>query len=198
MILIVGLGNPGKRYEHHRHNVGFMVAAALRRAENLPDPREKFSGAFTKGDALAILEPMTFMTASGDSVQPCAAFLKTAPERIVVVHDELDLPFGDVRIKVGGGHAGHNGLRSVIQRLGSADFVRVRVGIGRPPASFQGDVAAYVLASFDANERAALGGVVDRAVAAVRAIAADGVAAAMNVHNAAPGAGAGAAKRKAP
>ena len=88
---------------------------------------------------------MTFMNVSGDSVQPAAQFLKVAPPAIVVLHDELDLPFGEVRVKVGGGHAGHNGLRSIIQRLGTPDFVRVRIGIGKPPAGFRGEVADYVL-----------------------------------------------------
>jgi PTH1 family peptidyl-tRNA hydrolase len=161
-----------------------MVADALRAAEGVPDYREKFSGVFAKGDALSVLKPMTYMNLSGDSVQPCAAFLKVAPAEIVVVHDELDLPFGDIRLKVGGGHAGHNGLRSIIQRLGTPEFVRIRVGIGRPPAGFRGQVADYVLSSFDAIERAELPKIIERAVDAIRAVAKDGLPAAMNVHNA--------------
>lgn len=186
MFLVVGLGNPGKQYELNRHNVGFMAVDALRASEGVADYREKFSGAFAKGDELAILKPMTFMNLSGDSLQPCAAFLKVAPPEIVVVHDELDLPFGDVRIKVGGGHAGHNGLRSIIQRLGTPDFARVRVGVGRPPPGFQGDVAAYVLANFDAGERAELPEILDRAIASVRSILKDGAGPAMNAHNQKP------------
>ncbi len=183
MWLVVGLGNPGKGYESHRHNVGFMAVDAFARAANLPDFREKFSGVFAKGDAVAALKPMTFMNLSGDSVQPAAAFLKVAPDHIVVVHDELDVPFGDVRVKVGGGHAGHNGLRSIIQRLGTPDFVRVRVGIGRPPAGFRGEVADFVLSGFDTMERAELPNVLDRAVVAVRDVVDKGAAAAMNAHN---------------
>jgi PTH1 family peptidyl-tRNA hydrolase len=183
VVLVVGLGNPGKKYEGNRHNVGFRVVEALRSADALPEWREKFSGRFTKGDVYALLEPLTFMNLSGDSLQPCAAFLKVAPSEIIVVHDELDLPWRDVRLKLGGGHAGHNGLRSIIQRLGTPDFVRVRVGIGRPPPGFQGDVADYVLRDFDMAERAELPGVVDDAVAAVRKVLAGGTSAAMNVVN---------------
>lgn len=183
MVLVVGLGNPGKKYEKNRHNVGFMVVERLARARALPDLREKFSGLFAKGEALAVLEPQTFMNRSGDAVQPAAAFLKVPPDAIVVVHDELDLPWKDVRLKVGGGHAGHNGLRSIIQRLGSPDFVRVRVGIGRPSPGFRGDVADWVLSDFDAAERAELPDVVDRAADAVERVLAAGVLAAMNAVN---------------
>jgi PTH1 family peptidyl-tRNA hydrolase len=185
--LVVGLGNPGKKYEKNRHNVGFMVVERLARSHGLPDFKEKFSAVWTKGEiasgggrhAVALLEPQTFMNLSGDSVQPAAAFLKVDPAHVIVVHDELDLPWQDVRIKVGGGHAGHNGLRSIIQRLGP-EFVRVRVGVGRPPAGWRGDVADYVLNDFDSAERPELPDVVDRAVVAVEKIVADGLAAAMN------------------
>jgi PTH1 family peptidyl-tRNA hydrolase len=122
------------------------------------------------------------MNLSGDCVQPAAAFVGASVGDIVVVHDELDLPFGDVRIKVGGGHAGHNGLRSLIQRLGSADFARVRVGIGRPPPGDAGhgmDVAGWVLSRFDPSERAELPSVVTRAADAVERILRDGPDAAM-------------------
>jgi PTH1 family peptidyl-tRNA hydrolase len=189
--LVVGLGNPGKKYERNRHNVGFMVVERLARAHGLPDLKEKFSGVWTKGELafggarhpVAVLEPLTYMNLSGDSVQPAAAFLKVAPANVVVVHDELDLPWKDVRLKVGGGHAGHNGLRSIIQRLGTPEFTRVRVGIGRPPPGFKGDVADFVLQDFDAMERAELPDVVDRAAAAVEKVVASGIAAAMNAVN---------------
>ena len=191
MHLVVGLGNPGKKYERNRHNVGFMVVERLARAHGLPDLKEKFSGVWTKGELaiggarhpVAVLEPRTYMNLSGDSVQPAAAFLKVAPANVVVVHDELDLPWKDVRLKVGGGHAGHNGLRSIIQRLGTPEFTRVRVGIGRPPPGFKGDVADFVLQDFDAMERAELPDVVDRAAAAVEKVVASGIAAAMNAVN---------------
>jgi peptidyl-tRNA hydrolase, PTH1 family len=191
VYLVVGLGNPGKKYAHNRHNVGFMAVERLRDERGLPDWREKFSGVFTRGaafgDDLMMLKPMTFMNVSGDSVQPAAAFVKVDPAHVVVLHDELDLPFGDVRLKVSGGHAGHNGLRSIIQRLGTPDFVRVRIGIGRPPAGFRGEVADYVLSDFDATERAELPDVLARAVAAVAAVVEQGPALAQNAVNAKKG-----------
>jgi PTH1 family peptidyl-tRNA hydrolase len=188
VLLVVGLGNPGREHEGSRHNVGFMVVDALRRSEGWPDFRPKFSGSVTQGElsgtgaAVAILKPHTYMNLSGDSVQPAAAFLKVPSQNIVVVHDELDLPWREVRLKVGGGHAGHNGLRSIIQRVGP-DFVRVRVGIGKPPAGFRGDGAEWVLSSFEPIERAELPGVLDVALSAIRRVVRDGVAAAANVVN---------------
>jgi peptidyl-tRNA hydrolase, PTH1 family len=188
MWLVVGLGNPGKKYESNRHNVGFMAVDEFARAQSPADFRDKFSGLFSRGSAsfgdVALLKPLTFMNLSGDSVQPCAAFLKIAPSEIIVIHDELDVPFGEVRIKFGGGHAGHNGLRSLIDRLGTPDFIRVRVGISRPPAEFRGDVADYVLANFDSSEKAELPKVIEKAVAAVVAIQKHGLDVAMNRINA--------------
>jgi peptidyl-tRNA hydrolase, PTH1 family len=186
--LVVGLGNPGREYERSRHNVGFLVADALREAEGWPDYKQKFSGVWTRGSLargapVALLKPQTFMNLSGDSVQPAAAFLKAAPADIIVVHDELDLPWSEVRLKVGGGHAGNNGVRSIIQRLGSPDFVRVRVGIGKPPAGFRGGGADWVLSAFDLLERAELPDIVARAVDAIRRVAHDGLPAAMNAVN---------------
>lgn len=191
MHLVVGLGNPGKKYEKNRHNVGFMVVERLARSHALPDFKEKFSGVWTKGEllvgggrhAIALLEPQTYMNLSGDSVQPAAAFLKVEPSRVIVVHDELDLPWRDVRLKMGGGHAGHNGLRSIIQRLGTPEFARVRVGVGRPPPGWKGDVADYVLHDFDALEKSELPDVIDRACSAIERTVADGVPSAMNVVN---------------
>jgi PTH1 family peptidyl-tRNA hydrolase len=192
VFLVVGLGNPGREHEGNRHNVGFLVADALLRTLGLPAFREKFKGVFSRGQAepapgtrvdVALLEPQTFMNLSGESVQPAAAFLKVPPERIVVVHDELDLAWRDVRLKVGGGHAGHNGLRSIIQHLGTPDFVRVRVGIGKPPAGFRGDTADYVLSGFDPIERAELPGVVEAAAVAVRRVMVEGIAPAMKAVN---------------
>lgn len=190
MLLVVGLGNPGKQYAGNRHNVGFMVAERLLTEQSLPAARDKFSGAFSKGAAfggdLAVLMPRTFMNLSGDSVQPACAFLKIEPSDVVVVHDELDLPFGDVRLKASGGHAGHNGLRSIIQRLGTPDFVRVRVGVGRPPAGFTGDVADFVLSDFTTSERAELPKLIEKALMAVERVAREGVQAAMRALHAPP------------
>jgi PTH1 family peptidyl-tRNA hydrolase len=190
MHLIVGLGNPGREYEGSRHNAGFLVVDELHRRAGLPDFREKFSGVWTKGDAfghpVALLKPMTYMNLSGDSVQPAAAFLKVPPSNVIVVHDELDLAWKDVRVKVGGGHAGNNGIRSVIQRLGTPDFVRVRVGIGKPGPGFKGDGADWVLSGFDAMERAEWPDVQELAIGAVRRILEEGPGPAMNVVNAGP------------
>jgi PTH1 family peptidyl-tRNA hydrolase len=199
VFLVVGLGNPGKKYEKNRHNIGFLVAESIRDDKRLPEWKDKFSGSFSRGEtlsrsssesqalagsssesqALAVLCPQTFMNLSGDCVQPAQAFLKVAPREIIVVHDELDIPFGRVAIKVGGGHAGHNGLRSIIARLGTPDFVRVRVGVGRPPADFKGDVADFVLADFSGAERGEIDSLVTRSREAVYEIIDRGVDAAM-------------------
>ncbi len=178
MKLVVGLGNPGPRYARTRHNVGFLVVEELARAAGFPDWRDKFSGRFAKGrisvdggaEDVVLLEPLTYMNDSGRCVQPAVAFFHVAAQggaELCVVHDELDLPFADVRLKVGGGHAGHNGLRSIIAALG-ADFARVRVGVGRPPLGFRGEVADFVLQDFDPPEAALLGDVVKASVEAVR------------------------------
>jgi PTH1 family peptidyl-tRNA hydrolase len=129
---------------------------------------------------------MTFMNESGRSVQPAAAFFRVAPRDVIVLHDELDLPLGDVRVKVGGGHAGHNGLRSIIENLGTPDFVRVRLGVGRPPAGFTGDVADYVLSAFATSERARAEDMAALGARTVLKILVDGVDRAMNEANTRP------------
>jgi PTH1 family peptidyl-tRNA hydrolase len=184
VLLVVGLGNPGREYEGNRHNLGFMVADALCAAEKWPEYKTKFSGLWTRGDlggtSAVLLKPQTYMNASGDSVQPAAAFFKVAAKDILVVHDELDLPWGDVRLKFGGGHAGNNGIRSMIERLGTPDFARVRVGIGKPPPGFKGQMADWVLSNLDPVERAELPDIVAAALAAVKSVAVDGLSVAMN------------------
>ncbi len=183
MLLVVGLSNPGREHERQRHNVGFVVTTELASAWGLPPFKSKFNALMTRGEvdgrAVAVLQPQTYMNRSGDSVQPAAAFFGVSPAEILVVHDELDLPWKDVRIKIGGGHAGHNGLRSIVGRLGTPDFMRVRVGIGRPPATFGGDVAAWVLGRFDPVERGELPEVVTRAGDAVTRVLKEGPEAAM-------------------
>lgn len=190
MLLVVGLGNPGREYASHRHNVGFMAVDELASRLRADAFREKFSGEWTKaelsGEPVVLLKPMTYMNESGRCVQPAAAFFKVKPSDVIVLHDELDLPFGDVRLKMAGGHAGHNGLRSIIGSLGTPDFGRVRVGVGRPPAGFRGDVADFVLSSFDAVERASLPDVLKRATESVLEVAARGFGPAMNVRNTRP------------
>jgi PTH1 family peptidyl-tRNA hydrolase len=172
MKLLVGLGNPGPKYAKTRHNVGFMAVDLLARALGL-DWKEKFNGEWAKGSVagedVVLLKPMTFMNDSGRSVQAAAAFfhLRANGDEMLVLHDELDIPFGDVRLKVAGGHAGHNGLRSIIGALG-ADFARVRIGIGRPPAGFRGEVADFVLGTFDANEAVSLDDLIAKSVEAAK------------------------------
>lgn len=150
MRLIVGLGNPGSEYALTRHNVGFMAVEAVRHVYGLPGWTAKFKGLSCKGkiggvDAVLLL-PQTFMNLSGGSVQQAAAFYKIAPADIFVVHDELDLALGALRWKVGGGDAGHNGLKSITQTLGTADYGRLRFGIDRPVHKAQ--VSDYVLHPF--------------------------------------------------
>ena len=190
MFLVVGLGNPGREYERHRHNVGFLVVDELARRIEADSFRAKFGGVIAKGwlsddEQGWLLKPQTYMNLSGDSVQPCAAFFKIPHERVIVIHDEIDLPFETVRIKRGGGHAGNNGVRSIIGRMGP-DFLRVRVGVGRPGADFKGDVASWVLQAFSSEEREKLPKVVEIAAKAVLDIATRGLEAAMKRRNTKP------------
>jgi peptidyl-tRNA hydrolase, PTH1 family len=149
--LIAGLGNPGPGYATSPHNVGFRVAEALAERWDLPKPRKKFGGELTEGRTgpggprVAILRPQTYMNESGRSVGPARGSFKLDLDRVVVIHDEIDLPFGDVRVRLGGGLAGHNGLKSLRRELGGPDFHRVRVGVGRPESTDPEIVAGYVL-----------------------------------------------------
>jgi peptidyl-tRNA hydrolase, PTH1 family len=190
MLLVVGLGNPGKEYASHRHNVGFMAIDEIARRLRADSFREKFSGQYARADVgdeqALLLKPETYMNDSGRAVQAAMAFFKVEPASVVALHDELDLPFGEVRLKFGGGHAGHNGLRSIMECVGTGDFGRVRIGIGRPPSGFRGDVADFVLSSFDATERATLPDLVKRAADAVLDIGKRGFTAAMKIRNTRP------------
>jgi peptidyl-tRNA hydrolase, PTH1 family len=153
-ILIVGLGNPGNEHAGSRHNLGFEIGVELSRRWDLPRAKKKFGGLIAEGRArpggprVAILLPQTYMNASGDSVGPARGSLKAPLDRIVVLHDEIDLPFGEVQSRLGGGLAGHNGLKSLKQGLGSPEFWRVRVGVGRPDSTDPEIVSAYVLGRF--------------------------------------------------
>jgi peptidyl-tRNA hydrolase, PTH1 family len=162
--LIVGLGNPGAEYQGTPHNVGFEVANRLATRWGLPKAKSKYKGLITSGRAqttasriegapatgpqVAILLPQTYMNDSGTSVGPARGELKVEPDRILVLHDEIDTPFGEVRTKFGGGLAGHNGLKSITAQLGTRDFHRVRIGVGRPNSTDPNIVAAYVLGRF--------------------------------------------------
>jgi PTH1 family peptidyl-tRNA hydrolase len=152
--LVVGLGNPGSEYANTRHNIGFEVANALVRRWDLPRPRSKYRGLLTEGRTgpggprVAVLLPQTYMNEAGQSAGPARGAFKVPLERVLVIHDEIDLPFGEIRVRTGGGLAGHNGLKSLRQGLGSPDFTRVRIGVGRPPTTDPDRVAAYVLGRF--------------------------------------------------
>jgi len=173
--LIVGLGNPGAEYDRTRHNIGFEVARVLIGRWELPQPKTKYRGLLTEGRAgvggprVAILQPQTYMNDAGRSVGPARGALKVPLDRVLVLHDEIDLPFNEIRVRLGGGLAGHNGLKSLKQELGSGDFARVRVGVGRPPTTDPEQVAAYVLSRF-AEPRDKVAEVVERAADAAESI----------------------------
>lgn len=159
-MLVVGLGNPGSRYAGTRHNVGFEVAEELVRRWDLPPPRKRYRGLISEGRAgpggprVAVLLPQTYMNESGTSAGPARGALKTPLDRVVALHDEIDLPFGEVRSRVGGGLAGHNGLKSLDENLGGAGFRRVRIGVGRPDSTDPELVSRHVLGRFDERPEA--------------------------------------------
>lgn len=182
MILLVGLGNPGPKYRKNRHNIGFMIVDELLRRAGATT-KEKFKGEWARivlcGTDVVLLKPMTFMNLSGESVRAAADFFRVEPSDVVVIHDELDLPFGKVKLKQGGGHAGHNGLRSITQHLGS-EYARIRCGIDRPAV---GTPAAWVLNDFPVADGTWVQQMVDTGADAAEAILRDGIAAAMNRFN---------------
>jgi PTH1 family peptidyl-tRNA hydrolase len=152
--LVVGLGNPGAKYAATPHNIGFEVANRLAAQWELPRAKTKFAGLLTEGRTgpggprVAVLLPQTYMNDAGRSVGPARGSYRLALDRVLVIHDEIDLPFGDVRARIGGGLAGHNGLKSLKAELGGADFARVRIGVGRPDSTDPDIVSAYVLGAF--------------------------------------------------
>jgi PTH1 family peptidyl-tRNA hydrolase len=188
VILVVGLGNPGPRYADTRHNAGFMVVDALALASGRGAAfRARFDGEYAEcelgAERVGLLKPMTFMNESGRSVRAASSFFELPPEAILVVHDELDLAFGELRLKLGGGDGGHRGLRSISGDLATPAYGRLRLGIGRPAPDFEGDVADFVLQAFALEERTALGNVLGRASEAVKLVASDGLSRAMNRTN---------------
>lgn len=165
-LLVVGLGNPGPNYARTRHNLGFVVADLLAQRMGSKFKVHKRSGAEIitgrlGGAAVVLAKPRTYMNESGRQVAPLAKFYSVPPSDIIVIHDELDLEFGRVRLKLGGGEGGHNGLRSVVAALGTKDFLRVRIGIGRPPG--RKDPAAFVLENFTTAERPEVGAICEQA-----------------------------------
>jgi PTH1 family peptidyl-tRNA hydrolase len=166
--LLVGLGNPGAEYAGTRHNIGFEVANELAKRWDLPKAKQKYRGLLTEGRTepggprVAVLLPQTYMNEAGTSVGPARDAFKVPLDRVLVIHDEIDLPFGEIRVRTGGGLAGHNGLKSLRQGLGSPDFTRIRIGVGRPPTTDPDRVAAYVLGRF-AEPRDEVQALVERA-----------------------------------
>lgn len=191
--LVVGLGNPGPEYAANRHNVGFM---AVERWVDLHAVgpvgwKNQWKGRTCSTQVeldrqrirCVVLEPLTFMNRSGESVRAAVDFLNVGVDRLIVVHDELDFEFGRLGVKRGGGHGGHNGLRDLIKQLGSPEFIRVRVGIGRP---VHGDVSHWVLSNFAGDDASAVPELVDRAAQALTCLLVEGLAPAMNQFNRSP------------
>ena len=183
---MVGLGNPGRRYAATRHNAGFMAVDALAARGQVRCERAQFGALVDQTrlgeESILLAKPQSYMNRSGMPTVSLKGYYKVPVEQVVVVHDEIDLPFGTVRVKKGGGHGGHNGLRDLIRALGGRDFVRVRVGVSRPPPGWQ--VADYVLSTWSDQEQGALEDIVCAAADAVEAVVTHGVTAAMNTVNA--------------
>ena len=183
--LIRGLGNPGPEYVRNRHNLGFLVADELAERAGVRFRRDRSRAQVATGRLAGVpvilAKPMTFMNVSGRPVAALRGFYKVPDDRVVVIHDELDIPFDTIRLKLGGGDNGHNGLRSVTAALGSRDYYRVRVGIGRPPGRM--DPADFVLRNFSAAEREALPVLVSRSADAAEVLLGRGLAAGQNEYN---------------
>lgn len=181
--LIVGLGNPGPEYELNRHNIGWLVLDSIDKISS-NNWKSKFKGVYTDtsidGEKVYFLKPQTFMNLSGESVGALCNFFKVKPTEILVLHDELDLDFGKIQFKSGGGLAGHNGLKSMAQVLGSQDFHRLRIGIGRPP---RGSVSSWVLSNFPADQDTELGIVLKNTAKAIEDLFSMGLKKASNQYN---------------
>lgn len=188
MKIIAGLGNPGREYERHRHNIGFRVVDELLRRVRGELHQDKFEArvgtANLGGEQVLFVEPQTYMNLSGRSIAGAARFYKVAPEDVLVVHDELDLPFGRIQLKAGGGAGGHNGLKSTIEQLGGDRFARLRFGIGKPEGpNAKERVSGYVLSPFFSEEQTQLEDRIWLAADAAEAWVKDGMAKAMNQFN---------------
>ena len=182
--LIVGLGNPGPKYLWTRHNAGFIVLDRFASLTGIAATRKSFSGLYGegefKGNRLFLLKPQTYMNLSGRSVAEALRFHKLAPSDLIVIHDELDIPFGQIKLKTDGGHGGHNGLRSLHQELGTGDYNRLRVGIGKP---LHGNMADYVLTNFGKDEMNDLPRLVDGVVDALEMLIVEGIPKTMSLYN---------------
>ena len=188
MKLICGLGNPGREYERHRHNIGFMVVEALLPRARAELNQEKFGAKVGQGtlagERILFVEPQTYMNLSGRSVAEAARFYKVPVEDVLVIHDELDLPFGRLQLKAGGGSGGHNGLKSIVSTLGSEAFIRLRFGIGKPEGpNARERVSGYVLSNFDDGERRQLEELIGRSMDMAETWVREGLSVAMNRFN---------------
>ncbi len=184
MILVAGLGNPGKGYSSSRHNVGFMVVDELAKrlgAFLKKGFRSLYAQTLLEEKKLILLKPETYMNRSGEAVSDVIEFFKIPLKDVIVAHDEMDLPLGNIKVKVGGGSAGHNGIQSIISCLGDSGFIRIRVGIGKPDQ--QTEVVGHVLSKFDKGEKRIIEDMVIRAADAVLEIALHGVESTMNKFN---------------
>lgn len=183
-FVIAGLGNPGPQYQWTRHNAGFLFLDRLANLENSAINRKAFSGLTGewnyRGSRLILLKPQTFMNLSGRSVMQALQFYKLPLSQLIAVHDDLDLPFGTVRLKQGGGHGGHNGLRSIMELLGKGEFIRLRIGIGRPP---RGDTSGYVLGTIPPDQMEALPRVLDGGLEMLEMMLDQGLPKAMSLFN---------------
>ena len=182
MKIIVGLGNPGDRYQWTRHNIGFQIVDRLAESHRIPLSHKRFKTCYGKGsidsNGVLLVKPLTFMNLSGEAVSKVVHFFKAGTEALIVVHDDLDLAFGRLRIKRRGGDGGHQGVRSIIQSMGRSDFLRLKVGVGRPPAGRE--PADYVLESFDEEERSQLDSIRSLAAEAIETMLTEGIDTAMN------------------
>lgn len=183
-FIIAGLGNPGPTYQWTRHNAGFLFLDRLADGENTAITRKSFSGLAGEwnhgGHKLILLKPQTFMNLSGKSVMQALQFYKLPLSQLIVVHDELDLPFGAVRFKQGGGHGGHNGLRSIMEQLGRNDFIRLRIGIGKSP---YGDTTGHVLGTIPPDQMEQLPRVLDGGIGMLKMMLNEGIPKAMSLGN---------------
>ena len=200
MWLVVGLGNPGAKYARNRHNIGFLVVDELASAHGLPPWKSGKGGETTTGvittergrERAMLLKPMEFMNLSGFAVQRTASFHAVEPDQILVVHDEIDLDLGVVRLKNGGGHGGHNGLRSITEQLGKGNFARLRMGVGRDPNVPPGAkinpnaVANWVLGDFPSPQAAVVTAMIKAGCEDIQTVLAKGLGPAMNQHNGRP------------
>jgi peptidyl-tRNA hydrolase, PTH1 family len=183
--LICGLGNPGKKYELTKHNIGFLVLDQLADKFEIPVEQKKFKSLFGQleldKNKIYLLKPQTYMNLSGEAIKEAASFFKIEPQNLLIIHDDLDFPFGTVRIKIGGGAGGHNGLSSIIEHLGTDEFTRIRIGIGRPSTPM--DPAGYVLQPYTEEQNKKLEDIIAKGLEAIGAILKSNAPSAMNKFN---------------